>query len=608
MQIDVVSESNKRKNIEIIYFVKYKLMRIRFLFYFLPFVAFVLSAFGAMGCTNFLATRGATKDGSTMITYAADSHGLYGDLVFYRVADHAPGTTIPMREGGKLMCEVAQVGHTYNVVGYINEHQVAIGESTFDGRPELAGVDGLNYVMMFHFALQRATTAREAIKIMAELMDTYGYRSTGESFSICDPNEVWIMEVIGKGRAEYDTVKGKPVLKKGYKNFKEGAVWVARRVPEGYVTGHANQARITTFPQMRKESYKSIDSRNMKHLFKPEVECVYSADVITLARLRGYFNGKDEDFSFADAYCPLTFVGMRGCDARVYAMFASLKAGIREQYADYALGRNPQNRLPLWIKPDRKIDVHDVMNVMRNHYEGTPLDMTHDVGAGPFGCPYRWRPMHYDVDGKTYMHERPISTQQTGFCAIAQCRGWLPNSIGGLLWFGVDDTYSTVFCPLYCSQSEIPLCFRQGNGSLTEYSETAAFWLFNRVANYAYSRYSDMIVDIQRVQNELETEFINAVAEQDKLLAAAPEGEITAMNNAFSARMADRMMRRWKELDQFLLMRYMDGTVRRTNDDGTLDRHHFDLPGYPEWFNKKIVEDQGDKNLEHEVGKEPTIF
>ncbi|MBR1792886.1 MAG: C69 family dipeptidase [Bacteroidales bacterium] len=575
---------------------------------------FILSLFVSvslarlMACTNFLATKGATKDGSTIITYAADSHGLYGDLVFYPAADHAAGQTIKLYEGGKLMCEVAQVPHTYNVVGYVNEHQVAIGESTFDGRPELAGVDGLNYVTMFHLALQRAKTAREAIKIMAELMDTYGYRSTGESFSICDPNEVWIMEVIGKGRAEFDTLKGQRVLKKGYKDFKEGAVWVALRVPEGYVTGHANQARITTFPQETRGSRRSISSRNMKYLYDDEVECVYAADVISLARLRGYYNGKDEDFSFADAYCPLTFVGMRGCDARVYAMFSTLKKGIREQYADYALGRNPKNRLPLWIHPDHKIDVYDVMNVMRNHYEDTPLDMRYDIGAGPFGCPYRWRPMHYEVDGKMYMHERPISTQQTGFCAIAQCRGWLPNNIGGMLWFGVDDTYSTVFSPLYCSQSVIPECFRQGNGSMTEYSETAAFWLFNRVANFAYGRYRDMILDIQQAQREMETGFIKAVAEQDKRLSGLSEAEVTSLNNEFSARMAQQMMVRWKKLDQFLLMRYMDGTVRRVADDGNLDPQNFDLPGYPQWFNGKIVEDQGEKNLEYEVGKEPTIF
>lgn len=584
-------------------------MRIKSLLSGLLLLASMMCVAVSEACTNFLATKGATKDGSTMITYAADSHGLYGDLVFYRVADHGAGETIRLQEGGKLMCEVAQVGHTYNVVGYINEYQVAIGESTFDGRPELAGVDGLNYVTMFHLALQRAKTAREAIKVMAELMDTYGYRSTGESFSICDPNEVWIMEVIGKGRAEYDTVKGKPVLKKGYKGFKEGAVWVARRVPEGYVTGHANQARITTFPLMKKESFVSIDSRNMKYINKPEVECIYAADVIKLARLRGYFDGKDDEFSFADAYCPLTFVGMRACDARVYAMFSTLKAGIREQYADYALGHNPANRLPLWIKPDRKIDVQDVMNVMRNHYEGTALDMRNDIGAGPFGCPYRWRPMFFEVEGKQYVHERAVSTQQTGFCAIAQCRGWLPNNIGGLLWFGVDDTYSTVFCPLYCSQSEIPECFRQGNGSLTQYSETAAFWLFNRVANFAYSRYGDMIGDIQKVQQELETEFVRAVEEQDGLLSGHSEQEITALNNDFSNRMAQRMMTRWKELDQFLLMKYLDGTVRRTTDDGRLDRHQFDLPGYPEWFYKKIVEDLGKKNekLDVKVG-EPVIW
>ncbi len=562
-------------------------------------------------CTNFLATRGATVDGSTMITYAADQQALYGNLVFYRAADHEPGTMLPMREGKRLMCNVAQVPHTYNVVGYVNEHQVGLAETTFDGRSELAGVSGLHYVTMFHLALQRSKTAREAIKVMAELMDTYGYRSTGETFSISDANEVWIMEVIGKGRPLYDTINGKPVLKKEFKNFKEGgAVWVARRVPEGYVCAHANQSRITTFPLMKKGSHKSIDSHNLKYINEPEVECIYSHDVITLARIRGYFNGKDEDFSFSDAYCPMTYLGMRACEARVYAMYSKLKEGIREQYADHALGRNPKNRLPLWIKPNHKMSVHDVMQIMRDHYEGTELDMTKDLGGGPWHVPYRWRPLRYKVGDKVYLHERPISTQQTAFCAITQCRNWLPNNIGGLLWFGVDDTYSTVFCPLYCSQSEIPECFRQGNGSMTQYSETSAFWAFNRVANYAYGRYSDMIVDIQKAQQELELAFIDSVAAHDAKIINATNEEIALQNNAFSARMADKMMRRWKELDQFLLMRYVDGCVRQLLPDGSLDPNpnHFDSPGYPDWYKQKMIEEQGDRQMELEVVKEPTMY
>ncbi len=561
----------------------------------------------ALACTNFLFTKGATKDGSTMITYAADSHTLYGELYYRRAADYPEGTMFMVVDwdSGRPLFEIPQVAHTYSVVGNINEHQLAIGETTYGGRGELSGAEGIDYGSLIYITLQRAKTAREAIVTIAELMDTYGYGSSGESFSIADPNEVWIMELIGKGNPIYDTIKGKQVVKKEYKNVNfKGAVWVARRVPDGYVCGHANQARITTFPLEAKKSYKSISSKNIKYLLqKDEVECVYSSDVISFARARGYFKGKDEEFSFADAYCPLEFGGMRGCDARVYAMFARVKQGIRDQYADYALGRNPDNRLPLWIKPDHKVDVHEVMNLMRDHYEGTPLDMSQDCGGGPFHCPYRWRPMGWKSGDHTYVHERATSTQQTGFSFVAQCRSWLPNKVGGILWFGVDDTYSTVYCPMYCGIDEIPECFRVGNGDMVTYSETAAFWLFNRVTQFVYSRYSDMIVDLQRVQDRLESGFIQDVAKNDARVRNANEDEFSTLLNDFSARQAQKMMREWKALDQFLLVKYIDGNIKQ-EENGEFKRTPYGMaawpaqPEYPAWFYKQIVDDHGDVVIE----------
>src|SRR5574344_945575 len=530
-------------------------MKLRNIFATGMLAAAMLFANSSTACTNFLFTKGATKDGSTMITYAADSHTLYGELYYRKAASYPEGTLCMLVDwdSGKPLFEIPQVAHTYSVVGNMNECQLAIGETTYGGRSECwsTPVKGIDYGSLIYVTLQRAKNAREAIAVMADLVDKYGYSSEGESFSICDPNEVWIFEIIGKGTAQYDTIKGKPVLKKAFKGFKEGAVWVARRIPDGYVCGHANQARITTFPLEVKGSHKSISSKNMKYINAPEVECVYAADVISFARMRGWFNGKDEEFSFADTYAPLTFSGVRGCDARVYAMFRRVNASMKE-YEDYAMGRNNAHRMPLWIKPDHKVDVHEVMNLMRDHYEGTAMDMTQDVGAGPFACPYRWRPMSFTVDGKNYVHERATSTQQTGFSFVAQCRSWLPNKVGGIIWFGVDDTYSTVYCPMYCGITEIPECFKEGNGDMVTYSPTSAFWLFNRVTNFVYSRYKDMIVDLQKVQNELETGFINEVAVNDQQLIknVTDDAALTEKLNIFSNGAAQHMMNKWNNLDK----------------------------------------------------------
>ena len=547
-----------------------------------------LLPFTSRACTNLIVSKGATADGSTFITYAADSHTRYGQLRYCPAADHPEGATLKLYNYGslKFQIEIPQPAHTYQVVGFINEHQLAIGETTWGGREELAhgSGNGIDYGNLIYVTLQRARNCREAIKVMHELVSTYGYAEGGESFSIADPNEVWIYEIINKGD-------------------ERGAVWVARRVPDGYISGHANQARITTFPwengKKKDGSGKSISSKSIKNIFDKDVECVYSEDVAAFARKRGWYSGKDADFSFADTYNPLTFSGLRACEARVYAMFNRC-ADDMKRYEAYAMGDKSAERLPLWVKPNRKLTVQDVMSLMRDHFEGTPMDMTQDVGAGPFHCPYRWRPMDFEVDGQKYVHERAISTQQTGFSFVAQCRSWLPDKLGGIIWFGVDDTYSTVYCPVYCGVTQVPVCFEEGNGSMSRYSETAAFWLFNRVSNFCYLRYDSMIVDVRQVQQELETDFVRDETTHAKRWAQEDnERRLVGELNRFSNERAERMMRRWKELDELLLMKYIDGNIK-TVENGRIKTTltgvvtGINQPPYPAWFYRQIVDDKGE--------------
>ena len=410
---------------------------------------FLILGFGnTQACTNFLITNGASTDGSNMITYAADAHVLYGELYYRPAMDYPEGAKMKIHEWdtGKYLGEIDQVRHTYSVVGNMNEHQLAIGETTYGGRKELGSQKGaiMDYGSLIYVTLQRAKTAREAIKSMTDLVEKYGYYSSGESFSIADPNEVWIMEMIGKGEGE------------------KGAVWVARKVPDGMVSAHANQARIQTFP-----------------LNDPE-NCIYSKDVISFAKKKKWYKGKDKNFSFSDTYAPVDFGSARFCEARVWAMFRRVNSQM-EKYADYAKGENLSNRMPLWIKPDKKVSVQELMNLMRDHYEGTDLDMSKDMGAGPFQCPYRWRPLTWKANGKTHFNERATSTQQTGFSFVAQCRKNLPNHIGGILWFGLDDTYSTVYAPRYCGITEVPETFAEGNGKMMEFTMNSAFWIFPNI-------------------------------------------------------------------------------------------------------------------------------
>lgn len=528
-------------------------------------------------CTNFLVTKGATVDGSTLITYSADSHTLYGELYFWPSADYPEGAMLDIYEWdtGKPMGKIPQVRHTFSVVGNMNEHQVSIGETTYGGREELGSQKGaiMDYGSLMYVGLQRAKSAREAIAIISDLMEKYGYASSGESFSIMDKNEVWIMEMIGKGDGQ------------------KGAVWVALRVPDGYVSGHANQARITTFP-----------------LNDPE-NCLYAKDVITFARSKGWYDGPDSEFSFSDTYAPVTFGGARFCEARVWAMFNRINKDMGK-YENYARGTIEHgkhgyatNRMPLWIKPDRKLSAHDLMELMRDHYEGTSMDMNNDIGAGPYQNPYRWRPMTWQVDSVNYCHERATSTQQTGFVFVSQGRSWLPDPVGGIHWFGVDDTYTTVFSPMYCGIQRVPESFAAGNGTMLEYSPTSAFWTFTFVSNWAYTKYNYMIKDIQVVQRELENRYISTVPAIDKaaeeLYKVNPKLALDFITD-YSVNAGNATVESWKKLGEYLLVKYHDGNIKKEKDGKFLDNGHGQAvapsqPGYPDWWLREIVKQHGEK-------------
>ncbi len=527
---------------------------------------FVLWAVPAAACTNYLVTKGASADGSTMISYSADSHELYGELYHWPARDHLPGSMLDIYEWdtGEYLGQIPQVAHTYSVVGLINEHQVAIGETTWGGRKELRDSTAvLDYGSLMFLALQRARTAREAVEVMTSLVAEHGYYSSGESFSISDPDEVWFMDLIGKGAEN------------------RGAVWVARRIPDGYVSAHANQARIRRFP------------------LNDEDECVYAPDVIDFAREMGYYEGPDKKFSFADAYAPADLGALRFCEARVYAMFNRVAPSMNLS-PDYVMGVKGAEPMPLWIKPDRKLTAHDMMELMRDHFEGTPMDLTGDIGAGPYSCPYRWRPLTWKVDGREYFNERATSTQQTGFSFVTQSRSWLPDPIGGIIWFGVDDTYSTVYNPIYCGIKEIPESYAVGTADFHHFSWKSAFWVFNWVANFAYSRYSDMIKDIQILQRDLEGNYLAEVPRVDKAALALYEDSPRLAADyltEYSVSAAQSTVKRWRKLGQDLLVKYMDGNVK--DEHGRVTH-----PGYPQSWYKRIVEDRGDELHYFEMEKE----
>ncbi|WP_080904602.1 dipeptidase [Parabacteroides sp. Marseille-P3160] len=529
----------------------------------------LLSLMEATACTSLLVGRKASVDGSVMISYAADSHALYGELYHWPAATWPKGALLDVVEWdtGKPLGKIPQAEQTYNVVGNMNEHQVAITESTFGGRPELVDTTGIiDYGSLIYITLQRAKTAREAIRIMTDLVKNYGYYSGGESFSIADKNEAWIMEMVGKGVGN------------------KGALWVAIRIPDDCIAAHANQSRIQKIP------------------FNDKENCLYSPDVVSFAREKGYFKGKDEDFSFAKAYCPYDFSSLRGCEARVWSFFRRYDDSM-SKYEAFIRGDASKEPMPLYIKPDRKLSVQDVQSVMRDHYEGTSLDMTKDAGAGPYKVPYRWRPMTFKVDGQEYVNERAIATQQTGFVIVPQMRNWLPDALGGILWFGTDDADMAVFTPVYSSSVAIPESYRVGNGDLLTFSWTSAFWIHNWVANMAYGKYSYMIKDIRKVQQELEDAYQQAVPAIDKAAAglyAENPAEAVKFLSWFSTTTADQATARWKQLGEYLLVKYIDGNVKK-EENGKFKRNPYglpvypDFPGYDEAYYRSIVQSAGER-------------
>jgi len=534
-------------------------------------------------CTNFLITKGASKDGSVMITYSADSHVLYGELYFWPAKKWPAGAMLDVYEWdtGKFLGKIPQKTQTYSVVGNMNQHQLSIGETTFGGRPELADSTGMiDYGSLIYITLQRAKNAREAIVTFSQLISDYGYASSGESFSIGDANEAWILELIGKGPG------------------KKGAIWVARRIPDGYISGHANHPRITTFPVA--DGVKSITSKQLDKIYNPEVETVYAYDVIDVARTFGWFKGSESEFSFSDVYAPMDFGGARFCEARVWSGFNMVNNQMGK-YLDYAMGENLTNRMPLWIKPDNKLSPKDVMGMMRNYYQGTPMDMTKDIGAGPYGSTVRWRPMEWKVDGVTYVNERAIATQQTGFSFVAQSRAWLPDPVGGIFWFGVDDTYYTVYSPIYCGITAVPESYAVGNGDMMTFSETSGFWVFNQVTNFAYTRTRLLIGDLQKKQAELEDAYMNEVINIDKsasdLYKKDPAKAVSILTD-YSVKAGNNTVKQWKEFYNFLFVKYVDGNVKekRTVPQGyKYVTPKLTQPGYGDDWNRMVVKMTGDK-------------
>jgi dipeptidase len=503
-------------------------------------------------------TKGASADGSTMITYNADAGGFMEPLYFQAAKDYQPGDSVDIYDwdSGKYLGKIKQVAHTYSVIGSMNEYQVSIGETTYGGRPELRDTLGkVDYGSLMWLALHRAKTAREAIKIMAEIVNEYGYYSSGESFSVADPNEVWIMDFIGKGTGN------------------KGAVWVALRVPDGYISGHANQARIMNFP-----------------LKDPE-NCMYAPDVIDFAISKGYYNPKDGEFSFQAAYAPAEPGGLLFCEGRVWSMFRRA-APSQNLSPDYFRAVKSADPYPLWIKPDKKLTVQDAISLIRDHFEGTEYDMTKGIAAGPFGNPYRWKGLTFHVEGDSteYGWERPISTQQTAFSFVSQMRSYLPREVGGCFWYGVDDNYSTVYMPLYCSMTSAPKSYT--TGSIKEFSFESAFWIFNLVANLAYNKYSYVIKDIQVVQSELENNFFQNQPSIEKaaldLYKADPKLTVNFLTN-YSLGQAEMVMKRWKDLWMNLVVKYNDGYINDvTKNNGRSPKG----VGYGDKFFKDVLNER----------------
>lgn len=543
-------------------------------------VAMLGSVSEAEACTNFIVGKKASVDGSVMCSYSADDYGMFQNLCHFPAGKHAKGEMRKIYDWdtNKYHGEIPEAAETYNVIGNINEWQVTIGETTYGGREEMVDSTGImDYGSLIYVALQRSKSAREAIKVMTTLANTYGYNSEGETFTICDPKEAWIMEMMGKGVGS------------------KGAVWVALRIPDDAICAHANQSRIGKF--------------NMKD----KKNVMYAKDVVSFARSKGWFKGKDADFSWKMAYAKPDFSGRRFCDARAWAMLNHFYD--MSPYLDWALGKNPDAQdMPLWVVPNKKVSVQDVENVMRDHYEGTPLSVADgsDIGGGIWEMPYRPTPLMYKVDGKQYFNERPVSTQQSGFVFVSQMRSWLPREIGGVFWFANDDANMAAFTPVYCSMTERPECYNTPGVDALHFSKKNAYWVCNMTSNMVYPRYSLMFPTLKEVRDSLTNSYFAAQAGVEKkaqeLYAQNPQAAVKYLNG-YSVEKAQQMLARWNQLFEFMVVKYNDMIIKPTDKNGTFKKTPYGLgatpvrPGYPEKFAKQLVKQSGDKFLVPEEKK-----
>ena len=534
----------------------------------------------AEACSNFIVGKKASVDGSVMCSYSADDYGMFQYLCHYPAAKHAKGEMRKIYDwdSNKYHGEIPEAAETYNVIGNINEWQVTIGETTYGGREEMVDSTGImDYGSLIYVALQRSKSAREAIKVMTTLANTYGYNSEGETFTICDPNEAWIMEMMGKGAGS------------------KGAVWVALRIPDDAICAHANQSRIGKF--------------NMKD----KKNVMYAKDVVSFARSKGWFKGKDADFSWKMAYAKPDFSGRRFCDARAWAMLNHFYD--MSPYLDWALGKNPDAQdMPLWVVPNKKVSVQDVENVMRDHYEGTPLSVADgsDIGGGIWEMPYRPTPLMYKVDGKQYFNERPVSTQQSGFVFVSQMRSWLPREIGGVFWFANDDANMAAFTPVYCSMTQRPECYNTPGVDAVHFSKKNAYWVCNMTSNMVYPRYSLMFPTLKEVRDSLDNSYFAAQAGVEKkaqeLYAQNPQAAVKYLND-YSVEKAQQMLARWNQLFEFMVVKYNDMIIKPTVKNGNFEKTPYGLgarparPGYPEKYAKQLVKQSGDKFLVPEEKK-----
>lgn len=520
-------------------------------------------------CTNLIVGKKASKDGSVIISYSQDDYGSFEPLRVIPAADHPAGSMHPLYhyESNNYLGEIPEVAHTYGIVGLMNEFQVSIHETTWGGRPELTDtISGLiDYGSLMVLGLQRSKTAREAIEVMTKLVETYGYESEGESFSVADPNEAWILEMIGKGPG------------------RKGTVWVAVRIPDDCISGHANQSRIHQFP------------------LKDKKNCLYAKDVISFAREKGYFSGKDADFSFADAYAPADFGALRFCEARIWSYYNKWAAEDMSPYLPYAMGDTKGQVIPLYVKPKAPLSVQDVKDMMRDHYEGTPMALTEDIGMGAWEMPYRPTPLSFEVDGKKYFNERPISTQQSACVYVSQMRSWLPNHIGGVTWFANDEANMTVFTPCYCNMTQAPECYDKNTADAFHFSTRSAYWVENWVSNMVYLRYNLLFPELQKVRDRLEKDYNSLQADVESKAAGMSKEEAIKYLSAYSHRVAGAMMDEWNQLAQLIIVKYNDMAVKRTDENGQFEKtpggnpRPVLRPGYPERFKREIIKQAGER-------------